>query len=135
MKFHDTVVIGLLYAVSWTSATPTLMAATASAVHADVVLTQAQQQQVTTVKVGQIINVQDSPEFAWVVSYSPSVLRALTPPEKMSKPGPGGWVFSVIAPGSTEIVLESVAPPCPGGTACPPNFVRFVFPIVAVLEG
>ena len=107
-------------------------AAPATAVHADVVITSGHHQQLTTVKVGETINVVDSPDFEWSVSYRPEVLLALTPPEKMNKPGPRGWVFRAIAPGNTEIMIESSAPPCPGGTPCSPNIVRWVFPIQVV---
>jgi hypothetical protein len=113
-----------LPAISYSEAAPVA--------HADVVITPASHQQVTTVKVGQIIKVTDAPDLEWGVSYRPEVLLALTPPEKMSNPGSAGWVFRVIAPGNTEIVLESIAPPCPGPTPCPPNVVRLVFPIEAV---
>ncbi|MCG3209544.1 MAG: hypothetical protein FOGNACKC_03171 [Anaerolineae bacterium] len=98
---------------------------------ADVVLTEAQHQIPTTVKVGQIINVRVLADVQWTVDYRPEVLTALTPPEQMSQPGAKGWFFQVSAPGNTEIALESIAPPCPGGTPCPPNIMRFVFPIQA----
>ncbi|MBI4788333.1 MAG: hypothetical protein HY782_14975 [Chloroflexi bacterium] len=114
------------------SPTPTVAMATATVIHADVILTESQHQIATTVKVGQIINVSDFPEHEWTVSYRDLVLLALTPPEKMNRPGPAGWFFRVIAPGSTEIALERVPPPCPGGTPCPPALIRFVFPIQAV---
>ena len=98
---------------------------------ADVVLTEAQHQVPTTVKVGQVINVRLAAEAEWTVSYRQEVLTALTAPEQMSQPGADGWVFQVSAPGNTEIVLESSAPPCPGSQPCPPTVMRFVFPIQA----
>ena len=85
-----------------------------------------------TVKVGQVINIPDDPGFEWIVSYRPEVLVALTPPERIGKPGPVGWFFRAVGPGSTEIVLESVPPPCRGGTPCPPNVVRRVFSIQSI---
>lgn len=109
----------------------TVVTAAATDIHADVVITESQHQQVTTVKVGQIINVTSHPEFEWSVSYYDQVLLALTPPEKIKQPGADGWFFRVVAPGATEIVLESIAPPCPAGTLCPPNIMRWVFPIQA----
>lgn len=99
--------------------------------HADVILTPGQVDP-ATVKVGQVINIPDEPASEWVVDYRPEVLLALTPPEKIGKPGPEGWFFRAIAPGSAEIALESIAPPCLGGTPCPPNIVRLVFPIKVV---
>ena len=98
---------------------------------ADMVLTESQSQVPTTVKVGQVINVRLAAEAQWTVNYRSEVLTALTPPEQMSQQGADGWFFQVIAPGSTEIALESSAAPCPGGTPCPPNIMRFVFPIQA----
>lgn len=114
-----------------TSPTATVVITTATVIHADIVLTESQHQQLTTAKVGQIINVLDLPEFEWSVSYYDQVLLALTPPEKIKQPGASGWFFRVIAPGNTEIVLESIAPPCPASTLCPPNIIRWVFPIQA----
>ena len=114
-----------------TSPTATVVIAPATVIQADIVLTESQHQQLTTVKVGQIINVLDFPEFEWSVGYRSEILLALTPPEKIKQPGSGGWFFRVIAPGFTEIVLESIAPPCPAGTLCPPNITRWVFPIQA----
>ncbi|MBI5301006.1 MAG: protease inhibitor I42 family protein [Chloroflexi bacterium] len=116
------------------SASPTPIAVTpiATTIRADVVLTESHHQIATTVKVGQIINVVDFPGYEWNVNYYDQVLLALTLPEKMKKPGASGWFFRVIAAGHTEIVLESIPPPCPGGTPCPPNIVRWVFPIQAV---
>lgn len=113
------------------SPSPTVVIAAVTDIHADFVLTDSQHQQLTTVKVGQIINVSDFPEYEWSVSYRPEVLLALTLPSEMKKPGAGGWFFRVIAPGNTEIVLDSIPPPCPGGTPCPPMRIGFVFPIHA----
>jgi hypothetical protein len=107
-------------------------AAPAEAVHADVVLTAGQDQQPTTVRVGQVIKVVEASEADWSVSYRPEVLRALTPLERMRKPGPEGWLFRAIIPGATEITLESSAPPCPPGQPCAPNVMRRVFPIQVV---
>lgn len=104
----------------------------ATDIHADVILTESQQQQLTTVKVGQIINIPGESEFEWSVSYYDQVLLALTPPEEMKQPGDAGWFFRAIAPGNTEIVLESIPPPCPDGTPCPPAIIRFVFPIQVI---
>lgn len=98
---------------------------------ADVVLTESQHQIPTTVKVGQVINVRLAAEAQWTVNYRPEVLAALTAPEQMSQPGPDGWFLQVIAPGRTEIRLESKAAPCPSGNSCPPNIRRFVFPVQA----
>lgn len=98
---------------------------------ADVVLTEAQHQIPTTVKVGQVINVRLAAEAQWTVNYRPQVLAALTAPEQISQPGPDGWFFQVVAAGRTEIALQSLASPCPSGKACPPNVMRFVFPIQA----
>lgn len=109
----------------------TVIPVTTTDIHADIVLTESQHQQLTTVKVGQIINVSDFSGFEWSVSYYDQILLVLTLPEKMKQPGAAGWFFRVIAPGNTEIVLESIAPPCPGGTLCPPNIMRWVFPIQA----
>lgn len=100
--------------------------------HVDIVLTPASQRQTTTAKVGQIINVPDMPEFEWNVSYRSEILLALTPPDQMNQPGSAGWFFRVIAPGNTTVVLTSIAPPCLGGTPCPPNILRLEFPIEAL---
>ena len=70
-------------------------------------------------------------EAQWTVNYRAEVLAPLTPPEQMEQPGADGWFFQVIAPGNTEIALESKAPACPGSKPCPPNVRRFVFPIQA----
>jgi hypothetical protein len=96
------------------------------------VLTVDQGQTATTVQVGQVINIAAATESEWVVSYRPEILLALTPEETMSQPGAEGWFFRVLAPGSTELVLESTAVPCPGDAPCAPNVMRFVFPIEAV---
>lgn len=98
---------------------------------ADIVLTEAQHQILTTVKVGQVLNVRLAAEAQWTVNYRSEVLTALTAPEQVSQPGPDGWFFQVIAPGRTEITLQSRASPCPSGKSCPPNVMRFVFPIQA----
>ena len=98
---------------------------------ADVVLTESQHQIPTTVKVGQVINVRLTAEAQWADNYRSEVLAALTAPDLMSQPGPDGWFFQVIAPGRTEITLQSRAPACPSGNSCPPNVMRFVFPIQA----
>ena len=98
---------------------------------ADIFLTESQIQVPTTVKVGQVINVRLAAEAKWTVNYRPEVLDALTSVENMNQPGSDGWFFQAIAPGSTEIVLESSAPTCLDGTPCPPNVMRFVFPIQA----
>ncbi|MFN8494712.1 MAG: hypothetical protein U0350_44330 [Caldilineaceae bacterium] len=98
---------------------------------ADVVLTEAQHQIPTTVKVGQVINVRLAAAAQWTVNYRREVLAALTVPAQMSQPGPDGWFFRVIAPGRTEITLQSRASPCPSGKSCSPNVMRFVFPIQA----
>lgn len=100
-----------------------------TAIHADVILTESQHQIPTTILVGEIINVRVVAEAQWTVSYRSEVLEALTPPEAMNQPGSAGWFFRAIAPGSTELFLESIPPECPAGTACPPNLMRFVFPI------
>jgi len=109
--------------------TPIAVSPSVTAIHADIILTESQVQQPTTVKVGQIINVQVSASAQWTVNYRDLVLQALTPPEKMKQPGASGWFFRALAPGNTEIALESVPPTCPPGTVCPPAIIRFVFPI------
>jgi hypothetical protein len=114
------------------SRTQTLEPTTESVPQANVVLTQDQDQQLTTIQVGQIINLANDPEFEWTISYRSEILLALTPEEAMSQPGSEGWFFRVIAPGATEIVLESKAAPCPDNTPCMPNVMRFIFPIEAV---
>ncbi len=96
---------------------------------ADVVLTEAQHQIPTLVKVGQVINLRVAADMQWTVDYYPEVLTTLTPPAQMSQPGAKGWFFRAIAPGNTAIALESIPPPCPGGTPCPPARTGFVFPI------
>ncbi len=113
-------------------ATSTLAPTPQATLQADVVLIPDQAQSVTAVKVGQIINLAAATDFEWVVSYRLEILLALTPEEAMSQPGAEGWFFQVIAPGTTELVLESKAVPCPGDAPCAPNVLRFVFPIEAV---
>jgi hypothetical protein len=125
------IMTGSPISASGSSSNEPIATSAATDIHADVVLTDSQHQQLTTVKVGQIINVSDFPEYEWSVSYRPQVLLALTLPEEMKKPGAGGWFFRVVAPGNTEIVLESIPLPCPGGTPCPPMRMGFVFPIHA----
>ena len=109
-----------------------LETAAPAVVHADLVITLAAQEQTTTVKVGQVINVSDFPNFEWSLSYRPNVLLMLTATEKIKQPGADGWFFRAIAPGATEIVLQSLAASCPAGTPCPPNVIRYKFPIQAV---
>ncbi len=101
-------------------------------VEADVVLGPERQQQESRVRVGEVIRVPDNPEHDWVVSYSPRILTALTPTEKLARPGQDGWLFRVIAPGTTEIALESKAATCPSGALCPPNILRLIYPIHAL---
>lgn len=98
-------------------------------IHADIILTESQNQIPTTVKVGQIIQLQISANAKWTLNFRPEVLSLLTPHEQASQPGLAGWFFRAIAPGSTEIALESIPPLCLDGTVCPPNLMRFVFPI------
>lgn len=100
-----------------------------TAIHADVILTESRHQLPTAVHVGEIINVRVVAEAQWTINYRAEVLEALTPPEAMNQPGSTGWFFRASAPGSTEIFLESIPPECPAGTVCPPNLMRFVFPI------
>lgn len=112
---------------------PTLaVTQTATTIRADIVLSPAQHQQETTVKVGQIINIPGSPAFEWSVDYGDQVLLALTPREMMKQPGASGWFFRAIAPGSTAILLDSIPPPCPGGIPCSPMPISLVFPIRVV---
>lgn len=111
---------------------PTLTPTATPPLQADVWLTEAQNQQPLTVQVGQIINLAYDPEYEWAISYRAEILLALKPAETMSQPGADGWFFRVIAPGTTEIVLESQAAPCPDNTPCMPNILRFVFPIEAI---
>ena len=108
------------------------VAISTATIQADVVLTESEHQQLTTVKVGQIINVSDFPDHEWVIDFRPEVLSLLTPPEKVKQPGVSGWFFQAIAAGNTAIVLDSIPPPCPGKTPCPPNVIRFVFPIQVI---
>lgn len=146
------IALGIILVVSFTSCasattqsptvTPTLIAPSpvrnstaapsATVPHADIVLSPSSQQQTTSVKIGQIVNVPSMPEFDWNVSYRSEILLALTPLDKMSNPGATGWLFQVIAPGNTTITLTSIAPPCLGGTPCPPNILRLEFPIEAL---
>jgi hypothetical protein len=60
--------------------------------------------------VGQTVVVKPPLETVeWTVDYAPEVLSALTPPEKMSAPGPEGWLFEARAPGETDLTLTSRA--------------------------
>ncbi|MBI5029518.1 MAG: hypothetical protein HZB51_03255 [Chloroflexi bacterium] len=117
------------------TSTPTLAAlptTAATPIRADVVLSLAQHQQETTVKVGQILNVQSPSDLSWNIGYRSEILLALTPADKLKQPGTEGWFFRVIAPGNTTIQLESIAPPCLGPMPCPPNIMRLQFPIKAL---
>lgn len=96
----------------------------------DVLIRPAQSGQVIRLSKGQIIRiVNPGLAAAWRVVYASEVLEALTPPDTMRAPGPEGWRFRAIAPGKTDLVLTSIAQPCPDPTPCPPVPARLVFTI------
>ncbi len=95
---------------------------------ADVVVTLGGLSQKSVLRVGQIIGVL-SPDTSseWQVTYNPSHLTALTPPEQMQQPGPSGWRFRVIAPGDLQLTFTQIVsarcgtPPCP--SVMPQQFI------------
>ena len=72
----------------------------------------------------QIVVLPMSTEITWQVDYDSSILTALTPADKMSQPGPDGWLFQAAAVGQTDLVMTSVPAPCPPGTPCAPMPAR-----------
>jgi hypothetical protein len=65
----------------------------------------------------------------WKVEYAAEVVEPLTPAEKMTEPGPQGWLFRAVAAGQTEIRLTAPAPAC-AKPPCPPAApMTFVFTV------
>lgn len=92
---------------------------------ARVIVSPAQAGQTVVVRVNQQIAVLSlSTELTWQVDYDSSILTALTPTDKMSQPGPDGWLFQAAATGQTDLVMTSVPAPCPPGASCAPMPAR-----------
>ncbi|MFZ1268651.1 MAG: hypothetical protein WAV53_02340 [Anaerolineae bacterium] len=110
------------------SPTATITEATAipeSTPLARVIVSPAQAGQTIVVRVNQqIVVLPMSTELTWQVDYDSSILTALTPADKMSQPGPDGWLFQAAAVGQTDLVMTSVPAPCPPGTPCAPMPAR-----------
>ncbi len=65
----------------------------------------------------------------WKVEYAAEVIEPLTPADKMTEPGPQGWLFRAVAAGQTEIRLTAPAPAC-AKPPCPPAApMTFVFTV------
>lgn len=109
--------------------TPISLADPALSFSPDIILTESQHQILTNSKVGQILNITSYTNLEWSVSYSPEILKPITPFEKMNNPGPSGWYFQVISPGNTEIVIESIAQPCVKDAPCNPTTIGYKYPI------
>lgn len=59
----------------------------------------------------------------WQVDYSPALLEALTPADRLRSPGPDGWRFRAIAAGESELALTPVLKASPSGPPpAPPRF-------------
>ena len=110
------------------SPTATITEATAipeSTPLARAIVSPAQAGQTIVVRVNQqIVVLPMSTELTWQVDYDSSILTALTPADKMSQPGPDGWLFQAAAVGQTDLVMTSVPAPCPPGTPCAPMPAR-----------
>ena len=110
------------------SPTATITEATAipeSTPLARVIVSPAQAGQTIVVRMNQqIVVLPMSTELTWQVDYDSSILTALTPADKMSQPGPDGWLFQAAAVGQTDLVMTSVPAPCPPGTPCAPMPAR-----------
>lgn len=72
----------------------------------------------------QIVVLPMSTELTWQVDYDSSILTVLTPADKMSQPGPDGWLFQTAAAGQTDLVMTSVPAPCPPNVPCAPMPAR-----------
>ncbi|MGB8644470.1 MAG: hypothetical protein WCF84_04485 [Anaerolineae bacterium] len=101
--------------------------------HANVVITPGLPASVTTVRVGQVIQIRITTTASWQVSYDPTYLVSLQPESQMQNPGPAGWFFRALAPGESDVTLTGIAPPCTGGVPCPPpNVPQLSFTIKVV---
>jgi hypothetical protein len=95
-----------------------------------VIVTPAQANQHIQVKINQTINLlPPSSNMEWQISYEPSLLKSLTPPAQMRKPGQEGWLFQPLSAGQSEIMLTSIAPSCESGQICPSTVMQFVYTI------
>lgn len=93
-----------------------------SAGTADVIITQFES--ATVVRAGQTVGLMPPRAgVRWQVTFSPAAVQLLTPGDRLAEPGDEGWVWKALAPGSTEITLTSVPPPC-ANPPCAPNVFR-----------
>ena len=95
-----------------------------------VIVTPAQANQQIPAQINQTINILPPvSNMEWQISYEASMLKSLTPPEQMQKPGQEGWLFQPLNAGQSEIMLTSIAPPCKSGQICPSTVMQFVYTI------
>lgn len=89
-----------------------------------------QRGQVIPLSVGDVFAISLPPGSAiWKVAYAAEVVEPLTPADKMTEPGPQGWLFRAVAAGQTEIRLTAPAPAC-AKPPCPPAApMVFVFTV------
>ncbi|MBI3160870.1 MAG: hypothetical protein HYZ23_00090, partial [Chloroflexi bacterium] len=89
-----------------------------------------QRGQTVTLAAGDVFVVSLPPGYSiWTVNFAGEIIQPLTPAEKMSEPGPQGWLFQAVAAGQTDIRLTAPAPAC-AQPPCPPAApVTFVFTI------
>jgi hypothetical protein len=95
-----------------------------SAAKADVVVTDMASPHPVSAAVGQTIGiVWPGGANVWQVDFPPDELTLLTPPNKVSAPGPQGWVWRAVKAGDAEIVLTARVP-CPS-PPCEENPARY----------
>lgn len=89
------------------------------AVKADLVLRDQQNGGTFTIKQGESVAiVLLTPDLSWELTYDSNYLKLLSPQEEQNHPGPTGWLFRALLPGTTVVKGRSVSPPCPSGQNC-----------------
>lgn len=89
-----------------------------------------QRGQVIPLSVGDVFAISLPPgSSVWKVAYAAEVIEPLTSADKMTEPGPQGWLFRAVAAGQTEVRLTAPAPAC-AKPPCPPAApMMFVFTV------
>jgi len=88
---------------------------------------------------GDTIAMQTGQEFAvilvldaeWELTYDPQYLELLSPDGDPSSPGPNGWLFETLQPGTTKVQLKSKPPSDSSGQEGIP---AFIFSVTIIVE-
>jgi hypothetical protein len=90
----------------------------------ELTVTFAQDEQVVTVKVAQVLRIVP-PESAhrWQIDYASDILTVLTPPDELQRPSPV-WRFRAIRAGETDVRVSGIVDAAsPGAAPALPQFL------------